>query len=75
VPVLAAVGFNYYEMGKTTGRIVVEVLKGKKTADIPTYFAKDPKEQALVINLDVAKQIGVTVPQDMVSRASLVIGK
>ncbi|WP_304240264.1 ABC transporter substrate-binding protein [Gracilinema caldarium] len=75
VPVLAAVGFNYYEMGKATGRIVVEVLKGKKTADIPTYFAKDPKEQALVINLDVAKQIGVTVPQDMVSRASLVIGK
>lgn len=75
VPVLAAVGFNYYEMGKATGRIVVDVLKGKKTADIPTYFAKDPKEQALVINLDVAKQIGVTVPQDLIERASLVIGK
>lgn len=75
VPVLAAVGFNYYEMGKATGRIVVDVLKGKKTADIPTYFAKDPKEQALVINLDVAKQIGVTVPQNLIDRASLVIGQ
>jgi putative ABC transport system substrate-binding protein len=73
VPVLAAVGFNYYEMGRATGRIVVEVLKGKKTSDIPTYFAKDPKEQSLVINLDVAKTLGITVPQDLVKRASLVI--
>jgi len=74
VPVLAAVGFNYYEMGRATGRIVVDVLRGKKTADIPTYFAKDPKEHSLVVNLDVAKAIGVTVPKELVDRASLVLG-
>jgi putative ABC transport system substrate-binding protein len=74
VPVLAAVGFNYYEMGKATGRIVVDVLKGKKTSDIPTYFARNPEEQSLVLNLNVAKAIGVTVPDKLVQRASLVIG-
>ncbi len=74
VPVLAAVGFNYYEMGKATGRIVVEVLRGKKPSEIPTYFARDPKEQALVLNLDVAKALGLTIPEDLVQRASLVLG-
>lgn len=74
VPVLAAVGFDYYKMGKATGRMVVEVLKGKKTADIPTWFATDPAEHALVLNLDVAKKLGVTIPAELLSRASLVLG-
>ncbi|GAB1483517.1 ABC transporter substrate-binding protein [Treponema sp.] len=74
VPVLAAVGFDYYKMGKATGRIVVDVLKGKKTSDIPTYFARDPAENAIVINLDTAKKIGIKVPQSLIDKASLVIG-
>lgn len=74
VPVLAAVGFDYYKMGKATGRIVVDVLKGKKTADIPTWFAKDPSEHALVLNQDVAKTLGITIPAELLSRASLVLG-
>ena len=74
VPVLAAVGFDYYKMGKATGRIIVEVLNGKKTADIPTYFALDPAENALVINVDTAKKIGLTVPKSLLDRASLVVG-
>ena len=71
VPVLAAVGFDYYKMGKATGRIVVDVLKGKKTADIPTWFAKDPKEQAFVINQDVAKTLGIKIPAELLAKASL----
>jgi putative tryptophan/tyrosine transport system substrate-binding protein len=74
VPVLAAVGFDYYKMGKATGRIIVDVLKGKKTSDIPTYFALDPAENALVINVDTAKKIGLTVPKELLDRASLVVG-
>lgn len=74
VPVLAAVGFDYYKMGLATGRIVAAVLKGKKTADIPTYFARDLSEHAFVVNLNVARELGIAVPADMLSRASLVIG-
>jgi putative ABC transport system substrate-binding protein len=74
VPVLAAVGFDYYKMGKATGRIILDVLKGKKTSDIPTYFAVDPAENAFVINLDTAKKIGITVPQALLDKASLVLG-
>ncbi len=74
VPVLAAVGFDYYKMGKATGRIIVDVLKGKKTADIPTYFALDPSENALVINLDTARKIGLTVDKSLLDSASLVLG-
>lgn len=74
VPVLAAVGFDYYAMGKATGKLVVDVLRGKKTADIPTYFAKDPSEHALVLNADVAAKLGVKIPDALRARASLVIG-
>lgn len=73
VPVLAAMGFNYYAMGRATGKIVLRILAGEKTADIPTYFAKDPSEMALVLNKDVAAAIGVTIPTDLEARASLVI--
>jgi putative tryptophan/tyrosine transport system substrate-binding protein len=73
VPVLAAMGFNYYAMGRATGKIVLRILDGEKTANIPTYFAKDPSEMALVLNKDVAATIGVTISADLEARASLVI--
>ena len=73
LPVLAAMGFDYYAMGRATGKIVLRVLSGEKTADIPTYFAKDPSEMALVINKDVAAAIGVVIPAELEKRASLVI--
>ncbi len=73
IPILAAVGFNYYQMGRATGRIVVDILKGKKTADIPTYFPKDSEEMALVLNKKVAKELGLVIPEDLLAQASLVI--
>ncbi len=73
MPVLAALGFDYYAMGRATGRIALRILAGEKTADIPTYFATDPSEMALVLNKDVAAAIGVTIPAELEARASLVI--
>jgi len=31
IPILAALGYNYYQMGRATGRIVVRILNGEKT--------------------------------------------
>jgi putative ABC transport system substrate-binding protein len=42
VPVLAAVGFDYYKMGRATGRIVVDVLKGKKPPTSPPTLPRIP---------------------------------
>lgn len=73
MPILAALGFDYYAMGRATGRIALRILAGEKTADIPTYFATDPSEMALVLNKDVAAAIGISIPADLEARASLVI--
>ncbi len=71
--VLIAWGFDYYKMGKAAGRMAVEVLQGKKTSDIPTMFMTSVDDIDLLINLDVAKQLGITFPDDLIAKAATVI--
>jgi len=72
-PVLASWGFDYYKMGRTTGAMVAEILKGKKPEQIPTRFMTKASDVDLLINLDVAKKLGITVPKDIVKSANKVI--
>ena len=72
-PVLAAWGFDYYKMGRTTGKLVVEILKGKKPEQIPTQFMTKTSDVDLLINLDVAKKLGLKFPADIVKSANKVV--
>jgi putative tryptophan/tyrosine transport system substrate-binding protein len=72
-PVLAAWGFDYYKMGKATGRLVVRILKGEKPESIPTGFMTDASDVDLLINLDVARELGLTFPQDVIGTATTII--
>jgi putative ABC transport system substrate-binding protein len=72
-PVLAAWGFDYYKMGKATGRLVVRILKGEKPESIPTVFMTDASDVDLLINLDVASELGVTFPEDVIDKANSII--
>ena len=71
--VLAAWGFDYYKMGRATGKLINEILKGKNPDSIPTRFMTDPSDTDLLINLDVADKLGIKVPQSIVKQASKVI--
>lgn len=64
---LAALGFNYYDVGKQTGVVVAKILNGEKAGDIPVEIAKGTD---LVINLGAAKKMGVEFPQAVVDRAT-----
>lgn len=67
---IAALGFNYYDVGKQTGDVVVRILKGENPGDIPVKIAAGSD---LVVNKAAAAKMGVTVPESVLSRATKVI--
>jgi putative ABC transport system substrate-binding protein len=70
--VLGALGFDYYSMGRATGRLIIEILEGKKPEDIPTRFMTDPKDLELIINTNVARKLNIKIPEDILSKAKII---
>lgn len=65
---LATYGINYYNLGLLTAKQAVKILKdGAKPADMPIEYSKD---NTLSINKDAAAKIGVTIPQELLDKAS-----
>lgn len=62
---LATYGIDYYELGKLTGKQAVKIIEGTATtADMPIEYIAD-ENMELVINQDVATQLGITIPADL----------
>lgn len=68
---LAALGFNYYDMGHVTGKIVYRILTGEKPGDIPVGMAET---FTLVLNAEIAEKIGLSVPHSVMERATIIRG-
>lgn len=71
--VFMAWGFDYYKMGRATGRLVVKILKGALPAETPTLFMTDPSDIDLYINMDIADKLGIKIPKDLQDNASTLI--
>lgn len=69
---LISAGLDYYELGRETGFIAIEVLKGKNPKDLPISTMKNP---VIVVNEDTALKLGITIPEDILAVAKLVGGK
>lgn len=69
---LAASGVNYDALGKKTADMAVEILNGKKAGDIPVEVMKDMN---IYINKSTAKDIGITIPEDVINEAAQVFGE
>jgi len=59
---------NFDAMGKQAGRQAAAILKGKPAGSIPIA---DAGEQSIVFNLERARQLGITIPMDILSAADI----
>jgi len=58
------------EMLRRAAEIVDKILKGTKPADLPV---EQPKKFEFIINLKAAKQIGLTIPPEVLARVTRII--
>ena len=59
---LATYGINYYELGKQTAKMAVEVINGKKPRDMPIQYLD---KCDFTYNKETAAALGITIPADL----------
>jgi putative ABC transport system substrate-binding protein len=63
-------GADYVDLFRKAAHYADKILKGTKPADLPVQQAT---KFEFVVNLKAAKQIGLTIPPELLARANIVV--
>lgn len=59
---VATLSIDYYELGRTTGKMAAEILSGKKDiSQMPVEYFPEPQK---LFNPSIAESLNVTIPED-----------
>lgn len=67
---LATLGNDEYDCGRQGAELVAKILRGEKAGNIPS---EEIRKRTLLINKGVAEKYGVTIPEQVLSRADQVL--
>lgn len=67
---LIVVGRDYYDNGVDAAHIAARVLRGARPADVPFSTSK---KMVYIVDLTVAKRLGITIPPALINQATKVI--
>ena len=68
---LATVGIDYYNIGYLAGLQAAKILRGESVpADMPIEYLGE-EEREIVINKAVADELGITIPDSLVQKATI----
>jgi putative ABC transport system substrate-binding protein len=67
---LASYGPSWYALGQQAAHLVDKIIQGAHPQTLP---AEVSQEALFVINLRTAKQLGITIPPDLLSQADIII--
>ncbi|NLK08710.1 MAG: ABC transporter substrate-binding protein [Firmicutes bacterium] len=68
---LATVSLDYYSLGRQTGKMALRILEdGAKPESMPIEYLQDV---SLVVNVEAASRMGVTIPAEVLKSADQII--
>ncbi len=70
---LVSWGFNYYNLGLATGKVIESCLTGTAPSEIGSVYLTDPSDFELWFNLDVAEELNITISDELLAAASVII--
>ncbi len=69
---LLGFGFNYYGVGRETGKIVFDILQGKSPSEIESKIV-GADSLLLYVDLDLAEELDITIPESLIERADILV--
>ncbi len=69
----ASFGIDYYTLGQKSAEKAVQVIEGAAPKEIPIGKLDKADELKFVINIDVAQEIGIAIPEEILQEADTII--